>query len=361
MPRRRAMLCTLLFTAGCCAFSGPRYHGPRTDHFDGETFHNFIDHPVPASAFISWALHRQRGAWSEHLDAPPGPPPPPRVADGELRVTWVNHATVLIQLDGVNLLTDPIWGDVAGPVSFVGSHRRHSPGLRFEDLPPIDVVLLSHDHYDHLDLPTLRRLEAAHHPLIVAGLGQRALLKANGMRRVIELDWGQKLHLAHHKLVVAGVPARHGCMRGLCDRDATLWLGFVVLSPSGNLYFAGDTGYGPHLQQIGDRYGPFRLALLPIAPSKPRELFGAVHLDAAEAVRAAQVTRARQSLAIHFGTFAQGDDAETEPTQLLEETLRTTPGVNFRVPRFGEGWAVPALPEAGAGARLTTRPAGEGS
>lgn len=357
MPSHLAMLSTLLFTAGCCEFSGPRYHGPKTDHFDGERFHNFIDHPVPASSFASWALHRKRGAWTEQLDAPPGPKPPPRVADGELRVTWVNHATVLLQLDGFNILTDPIWGDVAGPVHFAGSHRRHSPGLRIEDLPPVDLVLLSHDHYDHMDLPTLQRLEATHHPLVVAGLGQRALLRANGLRHVIELDWGRKLHLAHNKLVVVGVPARHGCTRGLCDRDASLWLGFVILSHSGNLYFAGDTGYGPHLQQIGDRYGPFRLALLPIAPGKPRELFAAVHMDAAEAVRAAIVTRAQQSLAIHFGTFAQGDDGEAEPIELLEKTLRGAPGVNFRVPRFGEGWSVPPL----QGDAVTTRPAAGGS
>ena len=129
---------------------------------------------------------------------------------------------MLLQLDGFNILTDPIWGDVAGPVHFAGSQRRHSPGLRFEDLPRIDVVLLSHDHYDHMDLPTLRRLEEAHHPIVVAGLGQRALLKANGLRHVIELDWGRKLHLANNKLVVVGVPARHGCRRGICDRDASL-------------------------------------------------------------------------------------------------------------------------------------------
>jgi L-ascorbate metabolism protein UlaG (beta-lactamase superfamily) len=353
MPSRLALLALLLAAGACCEFSSPRYHGPKTDHFDGERLHNFIDKPVPASAYVNWVLHRQRGAWTSNLDAPPGPPPPRRVADGDLRVTWVNHATVLIQVDGFNILTDPIWGDVAGPVPFAGSHRRHSPGLRLEDLPPIDLILLSHNHYDHMDLPTLYRLEQAHHPTIVAGLGQRALLKAHGLKHVIELDWGRKLHLAHNKLVIIGVPARHGCMRGACDHDTSLWLGFVILSHAGNVYFAGDTGYGPHLQQIGDRYGPFRLALLPIAPSKPRELFGAVHLDAAEAVRAAQVTGAQQSMAIHFGTFAQGDDSETEPIELLEKTLRATPGVNFRVPRFGEGWDVPKL--------VTRPPAGEGS
>lgn len=351
----RVLLALLLSTAGCCEFSSPRYHGRRTDHFDGARFHNFIDVSVPASEYIDWALHRQRGAWTSQLDAPPGPPPPRRVGDGELRVTWVNHATVLLQLDGLNILTDPIWGDVAGPVHFAGSHRRHSPGLRLEDLPPIDVVLLSHDHYDHMDLPTLRLIESAHHPMVVAGLGQRALLKANGLRNVIELDWGRKLHLAHNKLVIVGVPARHGCRRGLCDQDTSLWLGFVILSHAGNLYFAGDTGYGPHLQQIGDRYGPFRLALLPIAPSKPRALFAAVHMDAAEAVRAAQVTRAAQSLAIHFGTFAQGDDAENEPVESLEKSLQAAPGVQFRVPRFGEGWDVPPLHSSSTPVATTKR------
>jgi L-ascorbate metabolism protein UlaG (beta-lactamase superfamily) len=360
-----ALLAVACSASGCCEFSGPKYHGRKSDHFDGKTFHNEIEQPVPASAFARWAATRKRGAWTWQLDAPPGPPPPTRVADGALRVTWVNHATVLIQVDGINILTDPIWGDVAGPVSYAGSHRRHSPGLRFEDLPPIDLVLLSHDHYDHMDLPTLHRLQAAHHPVIAAGLGQRAVLREFGVRDVVELDWGSKLHFKKNKLVIVGVPARHGCMRGLCDRDATLWLGFVILSRGGNLYFAGDTGWGPHLQRIGERYGPFRLAMLPIAPARPRELFAPVHIDAEEAVRAARVLRAQQSLAIHFGTFAQGDDGEVEPVERLHEALQRAPGVEFRVPRFGEGWDVPALGAAPAAASppagATSSPAAGGS
>ena len=340
-----------LCCAGCCEFSGPRWHGRRSDHFDGRRFHNQVEHEVPPALFVRWAATRKRGAWSEHLDAGPGPPPPARVGDGELRVTWVNHATVLIQVDGVNLLTDPIWGDVAGPLFYAGSHRRHAPGLRLQDLPPIDVVLLSHDHYDHLDIGTLQSLAAAHHPVIVAGLGQRALLRSYGLTNVRELDWGSKLHLGTARgVVIAGVPARHGCMRGLCDRDTTLWLGYVLLTRHGNVYFAGDTGYGPHFQQIGDRYGPLRLALLPIAPAKPRELFAPVHIDAAEAVRAAIVLRAQESLAIHFGTFAQGDDAETEPVDALAAALREHPEVDFRVPEFGIGRDVPPLRAPGLAA-----------
>jgi L-ascorbate metabolism protein UlaG (beta-lactamase superfamily) len=258
----------------------------------------------------------------------------------------VNHATVLIQIDGVNLITDPIWGDIAGPVPWLGRNRRRPPGLRFEDLPPIDAVLISHDHYDHLDLATLQRLETAHHPVFLAGLGQAGLLRTVGLGHVVELDWWQWAPVAG--LRIGGVPARHDCRRGGCDGNARLWMGFLVRSPAGDVYFAGDTGYGPHFQRIVDRFGPPRLALLPISPGRPHHLFGPVHMDAGDAARAAGVLRARHRVPIHFGTFAQGDEADGEAERKLGEAL---PGGSprFTVLHNGESWeaAVTSSPAAG--------------
>jgi L-ascorbate metabolism protein UlaG (beta-lactamase superfamily) len=328
----RVLLISLL-CAGCCEFSGPRWRGRVTDHFDGQTFHNQVPGEPSLSDFARWGRSRIPGKWPDYADAPPAPPPPERVGKGELRITFVNHATVLVQVDGVNLLTDPIWGEVAGPVPYIARKRRRPPGLRFEDLPPIDAVLISHDHYDHMDIPTLHRLEAAHHPRFIAGLGQAALLDTFGITRVTELDWWQWTGVG--SLRIWGVPARHTCRRGACDRNGRLWLGFVIRSPAGNVYFAGDTGYGPHFQEIAERFGPTRLALLPIAPGLPRKLFASVHLDARDAAIAARALRAEVSIPIHFGTFAQGDESDGEAEAKLREALREPGSARFVILKNG--------------------------
>lgn len=328
----RVLLIALL-CAGCCEFSGPRWRGRVTDHFDGQTFHNQVPGEPSLSDFARWGRSRIPGKWPDYADAPPAPPPPERVGKGELRITFVNHATVLVQVDGMNLLTDPIWGDVAGPVPYIARKRRRPPGLRFEDLPPIDAVLISHDHYDHMDIPTLHRLEVAHHPRFIAGLGQAALLETFGITRVTELDWWQWTGVGG--LRIWGVPARHTCRRGACDRNGRLWLGFVIRSTVGNVYFAGDTGYGPHFQEIVERFGPTRLALLPIAPGLPRKLFAPVHLDAREAAIAARTLRAEVSIPIHFGTFAQGDESDGEAEAKLREALREPGSARFVILKNG--------------------------
>src|SRR5438477_4261076 len=184
------MLLAAATAAGCCEFSGPRWHGRRTRNFDGEKFHNQVPGAAPGMLeVLRWRWTRRPGPWPKWEDVRPAPAPPARVTG--LRVTLVNHATVLIQMAGVNLLTDPVWGDIAGPTPYLGRERHRPPGLRFEDLPPIDAVLLSHDHYDHLDVPTLQRIVRAHRPRILAGLGMAALLATVDIGGVTELDWWQ--------------------------------------------------------------------------------------------------------------------------------------------------------------------------
>jgi len=324
-----------------CSWSVPRWRGTSA-HFDGERFVN--DPPIEHHGFgdlMKWRNNRDPGPWREWTDAPPGPPPPRRVGAGELRVTFVNHATVLVQMDGLNILTDPIWSERASPVTWAGPHRHRPPGLRFEDLPPIDVVLVSHNHYDHMDLATLQRIARAHHPRIFVGLGNLPTLDDAGVPGARELDWWQGAELTGDVKVVA-VPAQHFSARSLTDRDRALWVGFVVSGPAGAVYFAGDTGYGPHLAEIGRRLGPIRLALLPIGAFRPRWFMHAVHLAPEEAVRAADDLGAATSVAIHFGTFALGDDGEDEAPALLAEAIAARePPLRFWVLGFGEGRDVP--------------------
>ncbi len=322
-------------------FAAGPYRGPVSDHFDGRRFHNLdpTGHG-DAFAFVRWQWQRLRGGagpWPRWVDVPPGPRPPERVAGAGLRVTFVGHSTTLLQTGGLNVLTDPVWSGRASPVAWAGPRRHRPPGLRFDDLPRIDVVLLSHNHYDHLDLPTLRRLTREHGPRFITGLGNGRLLRAAGVGPVEELDWWQDAALGPVGLTC--VPARHFSGRGLRDRDATLWCGYVLHAPGGPVYFAGDTGFGRHFEAIAHRFGPPRLALLPVGAYLPLWFMGPAHLSPSDAVRAHQVLRARTSVALHFGTFRIADDADGQALAVLDEARRAA-GVRpeeFCVLGYGEG------------------------
>ena len=322
----------------------PGYQGPRSAHFDGERFHNVPEVPRrTVGDLLRWRLIKNQGPWTEH-DDPPGPPPVPHVGPGELRVTLVNHATVLIQLDGVNLLTDPIWSNLPSPVPFVGPGRFRPPGLRLQDLPPIDAVLISHNHYDHLDLPTLRALVQAHHPRIIAGLGTRALLQGQGIDGAWDVDWWHTIPLAHD-VRVTSTPCQHVSRRALGDDDNTLWTSFVIEGRGGPVYFSGDTGFGPHFAATFERFGPMRLALLAIGAYEPRWFMAPMHMAPDEAVQAARVLHAQTAMAVHFGTFALGDDGMDEGPALVARTVAQTPlqGGEFLVPQFGQAVEIRAL------------------
>jgi L-ascorbate metabolism protein UlaG (beta-lactamase superfamily) len=263
------------------------------------------------------------------------------VTGGAVRVTFVNHATALIQIDGLNILTDPIWSERASPLSFAGPKRVRPPGLRFEDLPPIDAVLVSHNHYDHMDVPTLARLWREHHPRIFAGLGNAAFLAENGIEAT-DLEWWQSVPLAAG-VELTSVPTQHFSSRGTRDRDATLWTGFVVKGPAGAVYFGGDTGYGPHFRAVRERLGPMRAALLPIGAYLPRWFMGPVHLAPEEAVQAARDLAAGTAVAIHFGTFRLADDGQDQAPVDLARALAVR-GLSpewFWVLGFGEGRDAP--------------------
>ena len=313
-------------------------------HFDGRRFCNLVPRRNKYLAVLRWLLSRQRGAWRRWTDAPPGPPPPP--TSDRLRVSFVNHTTFLIQLSAINVLTDPIWSERASPVSWVGPRRHRPPGIRWEDLPPIDLVLLSHDHHDHMDLPTLRRLSREHGPTIYAGLGNKRQLAKHGIGNVVELDWWQEVS-PRSEVWLTAVPAQHFSGRSPFRVDKSLWCGFVLQAGETTVYFAGDTGKGPHIPQIANRFPEIDLGILPIGAFRPQWFMGEMHMSPADAVEAHLELGARFSLASHFGTFDLADDGEDEPVEVLREILQHTDlrGTEFEALDCGEGRELPARAE----------------
>lgn len=229
-------------------------------------------------------------------------------------VTWIGHATLLVQLDGVNLLTDPIWSERASPVSFAGPRRFTAPGLRFEDLPPVHVVVISHDHYDSLDVATLQRLAREHRPRVLVPLGLGAWFAGLGIAGVEELDWWQARTVAG--LTFTCVPAQHFSGRAPWDRDRRLWAGWVVRG-SRRLYFAGDSAYFGGFRRIGQDFGPIDLAALPIGAYLPPAIMRPVHLTPEEALQAFEDVGAQRMVAIHWGTFDLAEEPLDEPPRRL--------------------------------------------
>jgi len=287
-----------------------------------------------------WRMLREGSGtpWPRRVEDPPQPPPaePP---PGHAAVTFVGHATFLIRVaGGPTLLTDPIWSERCSPVPFLGPRRARAPGLALDALPPLDAVLLSHNHYDHLDVRTLRRLGA---PRVVTGLGNARILARNRVSGAEELDWWGETRIG--AATVTYLPARHFSARGIGDRGRSLWGGFAVRTPAGALYFAGDTAYGSHFAAIGAEAGPFGIGLVPIGAYEPRWFMRAVHMNPEEAVRARAEARVRTAVAMHFGTFKltqEGIDAPGEDLARRRAGAGLAEG-SFIIPRFGETLILP--------------------
>ncbi|WP_234736919.1 MBL fold metallo-hydrolase [Tellurirhabdus bombi] len=342
-----AILIAILLIVGIIGgylVSAPRYSGPVTDHFDGKTFRNL--NGQEAKGFreaIAWTISRKQMPWEDYRNGQPATPPPARVTGKDVRVTFVNHSTVLMQFDGLNVLTDPVWYTRTSPFQWVGPKRHTAPGVSLNDLPKIDIILLSHNHWDHLDIGTFKTLCQRDQPKVYCTLGVKTFLEEQGCQNISEMDWNQSIAY-NSSTKVHCVPAQHFSGRGLFDRNATLWAGFVIQSAvAGNVYFAGDSGYGAFFKQIGQQFGPLRLALIPIGAYKPEWFMSPIHCSPAEAVQIHQDVRSEHSIGIHFGTFALADDGENEPVNELNEALRQK-GLsleNFRTLKEGGSTLIP--------------------
>ena len=311
-----------------------------SDHFDGEKFFNpgavqQISSPMSPHAKRSgfhWLMGWLFGnGWPEWTSADVQWKATPMAygdGDHEIRITPIGHSTFLIQMDGMNILTDPIWSERCSPVTWVGPKRYRTPGVRFEDLPTIDAVLVSHNHYDHLDVPTLERLADRGTSRAVVPLGNGELVQEAGIDSVDSLDWWQSVPLSP-TVTVTLVPAQHFSSRTLWDRNKTLWGGFIVSGPSGQVFYAGDTGYGPHFKEIAKRFPSIKVALLPIAPFRPGNaddpagpFRNLIHMGPGEAVQAHMDLQAAKSIAAHFSVFQLGPDGMDDAAIELAAALK---------------------------------------
>jgi L-ascorbate metabolism protein UlaG (beta-lactamase superfamily) len=312
------------------------YRSRYEDTIFGRRFYNveFIKHHN-AWDMVKWGLTGKREKWPEWVNIEPGETPPERVEKG-IRYTVVNHATVLIQVNGINILTDPIWSVRASMLSCIGPKRAVPPGITFDQLPPIDVVLISHNHYDHMDIPTLERLVKRDNPLVVTGLGNQQILQRYGIKNVQELDWWKGF--TRGGIEFCFTPARHFSRRGATDYNLSLWGSFIIRTPSGVICFIGDSGYGSFIKEIRRRFGPVDLAFIPIGAYEPAWMMETVHLTPEQAWQVHDELGSRLSVAIHFGTFQLTDEGINEPVERLGKVIMQNGKASgkFVVPTFGK-------------------------
>lgn len=320
---------------------------PISDHYDGEIFFN-PEGPISKGFLdlLKWQFEGGRQpwpAWVENKAQPKIASPNAggaqgQVAPNEVRITLINHVTELIQFQNLNVLTDPVYAERASPFQWIGPRRHRAPGLAFEALPRIDVVLVSHNHYDHMDLVALKRLHATFHPLFLVPLANGKLLAEAGIGNVVELDWWQVHELAERNARITLVPAQHWSSRTPWDRNRALWGGFVIDSSGVKVYFAGDTGYNGVFRKIKEHIGAVDVSLVPIGAYEPRWFMREQHMNPDDAVRAHRDLGPRLSIGMHYGCFQLTNEAIDDPIKDLQTALAKygVPPSEFAAPETGE-------------------------
>jgi L-ascorbate metabolism protein UlaG (beta-lactamase superfamily) len=318
------------------------YAGPITDHFNGRQFYHAGLPSTDKGIFelLRWKLFGKPSRWPASIPARSGLKPEHYV--GGVRITAIGHSSMLIQVAALNILVDPVWSDRTSPFRSLGPRRHNPPSVGFDDLPPIHAVLVTHNHYDHMDTNTLAHLWKAHKPTIISPLGNDAVIRKNAPDVQVQTgDWWQTFRLSDQVRATI-VPAYHWSARSLGDRRFALWGGFILETPAGILYCAGDTGYqdGKIFLEIRKRCGAPRVAILPIGAYEPRWFMKSQHADPAQAVQIALDCGAQHLLGVHWATFQLTDEPWDEPAQLLEKTMRERAPANLTAQALlpGDNW-----------------------
>lgn len=325
----------------------PYYQGPVTDHFDGLRFFNpgGIE-PGGFRDLMRWQFGKdKRAKWPSFRE---GRAVKPDASVEDLRVTMIGHASLLIQVSELNILTDPVWSERVSPVSFAGPKRVMKPGVAFANLPDIHVVIVTHNHYDHLDIATLQALQRGHRPVFVTPLGNdRIIHRAIPDAQIRVMDWGDRIELKE-KLTVDCEPCHHWSARGTSDRRMALWAAFVLTTPAGKIYHIGDTGFhgGINYRHARQKHGGFRLAILPIGAYEPRWFMRSQHQNPEEAVEGMKLCDAAHAVGHHFGTIQLTNEAIDQPVIDLQKALDAAgvPRERFRPLLPGESFDVPPVP-----------------
>ncbi|MCX6147417.1 MAG: MBL fold metallo-hydrolase [Candidatus Kapabacteria bacterium] len=297
------------------------YKGPISDHFNGKVFYNYNGQGSKTfPELMKWLSSRKKVPWGKYRKQE-SKKPVGRNENNDFLVTFVNHSTVLIQTMGLNIITDPVFYKRVSPVQWVGPKRFTDPGVNLKDLPKIDLVLQSHNHWDHLDIDSLKYICKRDNSKVITTLGVSLFLNSSGITNTQELDWWQDTEY-NPDLKVNCVPAQHFSGRWLSDRNKTLWCGFVLEFSNGRkLYFAGDTGYGDFFKSISEKFGEIDFSLIPIGAYKPEWFMSSVHISPKEAVKVHLEVKSKKSMGIHFGSFALADEGLEEPINDLNNSL----------------------------------------
>ncbi len=309
-----------------------------SDHYNGKVFFN-PNGLKPNSFFelLKWKFSFSSEKWPSKFELKYSEFIPEPKIESKLSVTFVNHVTFLIQTEGLNILTDPVWSDRTSPVSFAGPVAIHKPGIDFDKLPKIDIVLISHNHYDHMDRVTIERLEKKFSPLFIVPLNNGELIRGFGAKKIKELDWWDS-EIYSPQMKVTLTPAQHWSSRVPFDVNKSLWGGFFIETPKDKIFFAGDTGYSSHFKDILKKLGAPSLSLLPIGSYAPRWFMKVMHMNPEDAVLAHLDLESKNSLGMHFGTFQLTDEAYDSPEKDLSMALEKLNVKNFKAPKPGENF-----------------------
>jgi len=309
------LLCIL---AASSAFTQTRYIGKDHYRVPLEKFFNpgvrnekgFLD-------LAKWLVTRDQTLWPNWVENTEKPNLPASLESNQMGITFINHSTFLIQIDGLTILTDPVFSERVSPVSWAGPKRVRDPGMFIHELPKIDVIVISHNHYDHLDIESLKKISKKFSPKIYMPMRAGKELREAGIKNIIELDWWASDYFGE-TIKITLAPAQHFSGRGLFDRNKSLWGSFVIRVNGYKIYFAGDTGYSNHFKEINERFGNMDFSLLPIGAYEPRWFMKQMHMNPSEAVRAHQDLMSRKSIGMHFGTFQLTDEGIYKPVEDLQ-------------------------------------------